>query len=355
MKLGVVPQNPGDLIAYALGIAPQPLLDTQIAMLLARAVMEGSRLGVYQALADGPLTAAEVAARCGGQPRAMEKLLNALTGCAYLGFEGGRYALAPMTRKWLLPDAAQSLHDKMLFQFLEWDFVEHTGDYVRTGKPVDMHGTMTREEWGLYQRGMRSATSSWAPEVARRTPVPKGARDMLDIGGSHGLLSVAICRRHPGLRSVILDLPEAVEHAAPILAQEGMGERVTHRAGNALTNDLGTEAWDLVFVGNLVHHFDDATNRELAKRIARALRPGGVFVIQELYRPATPNDAGQIGALLDLYFALTSQSGTWSFEEMAGWQREAGLKPRKPVRFQTVPGNGQQSAVKTASAGKPRP
>jgi hypothetical protein len=35
-------------------------------------------------------------------------------------------------------------------------------------------------------------------------------------------------------------------------------------------------------------------------------------------RPASPNEAGQIGALLDLYFAVTSRSGTWSFQEMAG-------------------------------------
>jgi SAM-dependent methyltransferase len=137
-----------------------------------------------------------------------------------------------------------------------------------------------------------------------------------------------------------------MEHAAPLLAREGMGDRVVHRAGNVLTDDLGTEAWDVVLVSSLVHHFDDATNRALAKRIARALRPGGVYVIQELYRAGSPREAGQIGALLDLYFALTSEAGTWSFEEMADWQREAGLKPRKPIKFLTAPGNGQQSAVK---------
>jgi 2-polyprenyl-3-methyl-5-hydroxy-6-metoxy-1,4-benzoquinol methylase len=145
---------------------------------------------------------------------------------------------------------------------------------------------------------------------------------------------------------VILDLPEAVEHAAPLLAEEGMGDRVTHRAGDVLAEDLGVEAWDVILVANLVHHFDDATNRDLARRIARALRPGGVYVIQELYRQDSPRQAGQVGALLDLYFALTSQSGTWSFAEMAAWQREAGLAPRKPVKFLTAPGNGQQSAAK---------
>lgn len=346
MKLGPIPQNPVERIAKALGLLPEPLLDTHIAMLLARTLMEGSRLGVYEALKAGPLTAEEVAARCGGHPRATAKLLNALVGCGYLVWDAGRYSLSSMARKWLLPDADQPLHDKMLFQFLEWDAIEGIGDYVRTGRPQDLHSTIGPEEWGAYQRGMRSVASSWAPEVGRRTPVPKGARDMLDIGGSHGLLSVAICRRHSGLRSVILDLPQAVEHAAPILAKEGMGERVTHRAGNALEDDLGVATWDVIFMANLVHHFDDATNRALAKKIARALRPGGVFVIQELIRPHTPNEAGQVGALLDLYFALTSQSGTWSFEEMADWQREAGLKPMKPIKFRTVPGNGQQAAVK---------
>ncbi len=35
----------------------------------------------------------------------------------------------------------------------------------------------------------------------------------------------------------------------------------------------------------------------------------------------------------DLYFALTSRSGLWSFEEMAEWQRSAGLVARKPMRL----------------------
>ena len=346
MKLGGIAQSPIERIGKALGLLPEPLLDTHIAMLLARAIMEGTRLGVFEALKDGPLPAGEVAARCGCDPRAMRKLLDALAGCEYLRWDAGLYSLAPVARKWLLESSPRPIRDKMLWQLWEWGFVEGIGDYVRTGRPLDFHREMSSEEWRDYQRAMKAIARTWVPETARRTPVPKGARALLDVGGSHGLLSAALCRRHPGLRAVILDLPAAVEHAAPLLAEEGMGDRVTHRAGDVMIEDLGAEAWDVILVANLVHHFDDATNRDLAKRIAKALRPGGVYVVQELYRQGSPKEAGQIGSLLGLYFALTSESGTWSFEEMAGWQREAGLKPRKPVKFVTAPGNGQQSAVK---------
>jgi hypothetical protein len=231
--------------------------------------MAATRLGVFEALASGPLTAHKVAAQCGTDPHATEKLLTALAGVGYLRADQAQYALAPIARKWLLKDSPQSLRDKMLIQFTEWEWIEGYEEFVDSGTPLDIHGVLSDDEWGLYQRSMRALASGSASEVARRTPVPNGARDMLDIGGSHGYYSVAICRRHPGLLAVVLDLPEAVKHAEPILAREEMGDRVMHRAGNALTDDLGTEAWDLVFIANLMHHFDEKTNRDLVRRIAR--------------------------------------------------------------------------------------
>jgi tRNA A22 N-methylase len=53
---------------------------------------------------------------------------------------------------------------------------------------------------------------------------------MLDIGGSHGYFSVVLCRKHKGMRSVILDLPKAITQAAPILAAERMEDRVVQDA-----------------------------------------------------------------------------------------------------------------------------
>jgi SAM-dependent methyltransferase len=346
MRFGLIPENPVELLVSRLNVVPRPLIETQVAYTQARLVMAGARLGVYAALAEGPRSAQEVAERCGTDPAATEKLLFALSGAGYLRWDDGRYELERFARKWLLPDSPSSLVDKLLLQYHEWEWMEHAEEYVRSGRPLDIHGNLDAEQWDSYQRGMRSLAGAFAAEAVKRMPVPEGARDMLDIGGSHGYYSVALCRRHERLRSVVLDLPPAVERAAPLLAAEGMGDRVTHLAGDALREDLGVERYDVVLVAQLVHHFSDEQNRELADRVARALRPGGLYAILDSFRAESPRDAGQFPSLLEFYFALTSRSGTWSPEEMAGWQRGAALEPRKPIRLRSAPGAGIQAASK---------
>ena len=159
---------------------------------------------------------------------------------------------------------------------------------------------------------------------------------MLDIGGSHGLYSVAFCRKYPTLEAVVLDLPDAVEHAGPLLAAEKMGTRVVHRAGDALTEPLGEKEWDFIFVSQLLHHFTAEMNLRLCQRVARSLKPDGIFAVSEIER--STNVHSQIRTIFDLYFAATSRSGTWSPEQIRDWQTKAGLKIQPPIRLWTMPG-----------------
>lgn len=349
-KVGVSPSNPLERIIGALTNGPTPFLDTWLPLLQTRAILAATQLGIFDALEPRPQTAVDIASRCGTDERATATLLDALVSLGYLRVREMHYSLTPVTRKWLLKDSPKSLRDIVLHRFLDWEYLTHLEDFIRTGRAMEIHATMTPERWGVYQRGMRAIAGIAADEMARKVPVPAGARDMLDIGGSHGFYSVVICRRHPDLRATVLDLPEALKHAAPLLAKEGMGDRVVLRAGNSLTDDLGTDAYDLVLLAQVAHHFTASQNRDLARKIARALRPGGYYVIHEAISPRRTKKGG-LGpfiSLFDLYFALTSQSGSWSFEEMADWQRAAGLDPRKPIRS-LIPAVGWQVGVKRAS------
>ena len=346
MKLGAIPENPLEVAALAAGLAPTPLLDTIIALLLARSVMVGVRLGLFEALADGPQPAAEVARSCGTHPQATQRLLDALAGAGYLRRAPTGYRLAPVARRWLLKGSAHSLYDAILLQFVDARLIEQTEQFVRSGEPAHLHEALGADEWEIYQRGMRSGANIAAAELARRLPVPSGARDLLDIGGGHGQYSVALCRRHRGLRAVVLDLPQAVAAAEPILAAEGMGDRVRHRSGDARESELVEGAYDVILIFNLIHHFDAAANRDLVARSARALRPGGLLAIGDMIRPDAPRSTGQIDGLVDLYFAVTSAAGSYTFGDVAGWQAEAGLRPRRPMRLLAGPGAAVQMAFK---------
>jgi SAM-dependent methyltransferase len=347
MRLGAIAETLLERIALRANAVPEPLAETQLAFSMARSIMAGAELGVFEAVADGARSAAEIAARCDTHAAATEKLLNALTACRYFRVRRGSYELTPKARKWLLRRSPNTLYDKLLFQRAEWDLVAGYADYVRTGQARDIHSSRVGPElWSLYQRAMRNLASVSANEVASRFPMPDGATDLLDIGGAHGHYSVQLCRRFPRLRAVVLDLPDAVAHSAALLAEENPEGRVSHRVGDALRDDLGERSVDAVFVSQLVHHFTDEQNRALLERIARALRPNGVCVLLDGVRPAHPGQGGQSAALLDLYFALTSASGTWPLETMQAWLRDAGLAARKPIWLRTLPGGAMVVGVR---------
>lgn len=196
--------------------SPVAVPGTHFSFGLAHAVIVATKLGVFESMASESATATDVARRCETDPVSTRKLLNALVGSGYLCYRGDRYALTMNSRTWLLAVSPRSLVDAVLFAGDQWHFVTQIEDYVRTGMPLDIHERMTDEEGCRYQRCMRALAGQLAEEVAQVLPVPCGATDMVDVGGSHGHFSVALCRRYHGLRSVVLDSPAAVRAAAPL-------------------------------------------------------------------------------------------------------------------------------------------
>ncbi len=338
MKLLFLPENPAELVGLAANLVPLPLAHTHLFSVAARAIYDSTEAGIFEALAEGPLTAKEIAKACALDESALNALLGVLVAGGYLRLRRGRFALSGGMRKWLLAGSPHSIRDQLLFMRSVWSWLEQMPAFLRTGKGIRYHETFGPAEWELYQRGMEAVARGSASEVARKTPVPAKATAMLDIGGSHGLYSVALCRRHERLSSTILDLPPAVEKARPLLARHGMGERVRYEAGDALGWEMGEARYDLVFVSSLMHHLSREESRALSLRVARALKPGGYFAIQEFIRPEEPGKADIVGSILNLFFALSSAAGTWSRAELEAWQAEAGLVRHKAIRFVTMPG-----------------
>jgi hypothetical protein len=78
-----------------------------------------------------------------------------------------------------------------------------------------------------------------------------------------------------------------------------------------------------------MHHFTAEENIRVSRKAARALKPGGYFVIQDFVKPAKPNSQNPISIYVDLLFNLQSASNTWTKDEMIGFQQQAGLGPSR--------------------------
>jgi len=351
MKLGLIPQNFVEWLALKLNLVPEPLADTMVSFITARTIMVATKLNIFEVLATDDLTFNGVAQKCNTNPFATLKLLNALVGIGYLKITGHRYSITQTVKKWLLKENDMSLYYKMLSNDIDWQVAENFEKFIRTGNSIDFHrdGYLSEKNWSLYQRGLRSLSSVSAKEVARKIPVPKGALNLLDIGGAHGFYSVSICRLHKNLNATILELEEAAKVSKPILDEEEMGLRVQHLPCDALKYDFEENYWDVVFLSNFIHHLDKDLNNTLINRIFKSLRSNGVLTILEPIRPVSSKEIinARLGAIMDLFFAVSSKSGTWTIEEITGWQLDAGFRVKKPIWIRSMPGFAMLSAVKT--------
>jgi 2-polyprenyl-3-methyl-5-hydroxy-6-metoxy-1,4-benzoquinol methylase len=338
MKYGVIPTTLLERLALWTGRVPVPALDLLFGLLKSRAVMAGVRLGVFEALRNGGHRAGDLATRLGLDPECLELLLRVLVLFEYVEPRGTRYRLSRLGRRTMIAGGAMELIGFAEWNYTQWEFIARLEDVIRTGRGLDFHETLRDPAaWAHYQRAMLERARVEAPVVAARVPVPARARRLLDVAGAHGLLGAAICRRHPPLRSTVLDLPQAIEHARALARAERIDDVVEHRAADVMRDDLGS-GFDVVLLSHILHHVRDPDGRALVARARRALGRGGTAAIWELEAPrhGTKVTAGDGAAL---FFRLTSSAGARHGAEYANWLKEAGFTRVRAMRAPLSPGS----------------
>jgi hypothetical protein len=337
MQYGVIPTNLAERLALFTGAVPVPLIDLSFGVLKARMIMAGVRLGIFNALAQEPHTQESLAAALKLDVTCLELLLRCLVYAGYLELQGGRYSLSTLGRNTMIDGAPRELTGFALWHYTQWEFIEHLETLIRTGEGVDFHATMTDPgAWAHYQKAMLEIARFDAPILAKHIPVRHGATKLLDLAGSHGLMGATIARKHPPLRSTVIDLPAAIPHARRLAEAERHSDIVEHREGNLMTADLGS-GWDVVLLSNILHHFTPDDARALARRAYAALAEKGTVAIWELERPAAHKKPSE-GDGVALFFRLTSSAAAYSGEEYASWLGEAGFTSPKIVRPTLRPG-----------------
>lgn len=330
-------------VGLRLGVTPAPLVDF-LQHAAFRTLLAGYRLGVFEALAVGPLTLDELAARVEAKPPSLEPLLDVLRRLGYLTRRGEAYANTATTARWLIASSPQTITP--IVGFLEdfvgrWDHLEET---VKEGRPPfttyefnDLHP----DRWPLFHDGMRMLALFTIDEVARkaRLPADRSLR-LLDVGGSHGLYALALCRRYPRMEAVIYDWPAGVAAAQVEIARAGLGARVTTRTGDFLTDDLG-HGYDVALLGNIIHGQKPPAIVDVLRRLRVALEPDGSVLIldQVAMRQPLTRFAGYAAALTGLLLLNELGGGIYPYTQVRSWLRETGYPDVRLRRLLRAPGN----------------
>jgi SAM-dependent methyltransferase len=337
VKFGPIPENLSERLALRMGKVPTPVLDVLFGPLKARAVMASVKLGIMDALAGAPATAAQLAGALHLDEECLEMLLRVLVLCEYLVWDGTLFSLSGLARRTLAPGAPMDRRSYVEWNYTQWEIIENLEELLRTGSGVELHEELRDPQaWKHYQRGMMENARDHAAFLSAKVPVPAGARSLIDLGGSHGLLGAAICRRHPPLRSTVFELEPAMAAARELAKEEGFAELVCHRASDILKDDLGSDH-DVALLANILHHFSPEENLALLKKVHQTLRPKGTIAIWEFERPGHDARVGA-GDAIALYFRLTSSASAYSGDQYIAWLGASGFRGVRVVRSRLAPG-----------------
>jgi hypothetical protein len=285
-------------VLFLLNRLPVPIFDAFAAVLLGKALMVCKSYGVFEVLHGSRHSAAELGEKVGLSTAGTEALLRTLEAGGYVKRKGNHYQNSRAAERWLIRKSPHHLGNLVYYfdsLFSRWD---HLAETAQRGEPVKPYFEYFREkDWETYTHGMMDLARLLMPEVLRAIEVPRTARRLLDIGGSHCLYSVELCRIHPGLTVDVLDLDEISKVGERVTQDLQMSSRVVHRSGDFKNDDLGS-GYDVVLAFNVIHGLKRSENCSLMKKISEALDGGGALFIMDQVTDPTKRQ-----------FALSSDSG----------------------------------------------
>lgn len=256
------------------------------ALLLPGAITAGAQLELDRHFGNGPRRVDELARLTETDAATLYRLLRALATLEFLTEgEDGSFALTPLGEQ--LRFARMGMVGEPAHR--AWGELRST---LRTGRPAfdEIYGMSFYEYLG-QQPEVEAIFNEWNTETASLWLPPTiaacdfaGARTLVDVGGGEGTFLAAALRANPGLRGILLDLPDAVASAPSILEAAGVTDRCTVVGGSFF--DAVPTGGDVYTIVRILFNWDDARATAILRTVRRAIGEAGrLLVIEGLLPP----------------------------------------------------------------------
>jgi SAM-dependent methyltransferase len=253
----------------------------------AATVVIGDKLGLYQALAAGPATAAELADRTHTHPRLVAEWLAAQAASGYVTYhpDNERFSLSP--------EQAFALADEDGPMYLPGAFQVMVAAVKDEPKITQAFATGTGVPWHAHDPDLFAGTerffrpgyaanllSSWIPALdGVQAKLEHGAR-VADVGCGHGASTLIMAQAYPRSQFVGFDYHQpSIRHAQQVAANAGLAERCRFEVAPA--SAYPGAGYDLVAIFDALHDMGDPIGA--AAHVRRSLADDGTFLLVEPY------------------------------------------------------------------------
>jgi ubiquinone/menaquinone biosynthesis C-methylase UbiE len=287
-------------------------------------------------LDGGSKTVEEVAAQSGASVRGLRAVMNALAGLGLLTKDAeGRYGLTAdsaaflvSTKPGFLGGVIKHTSTQLVPKWLRLEEV------VRTGKPA---ASVNREKVGaeFFHKFVEDIFPMSYPSAQRLAEAlviadAKKPVKVLDLAAGSGVWGIALAQRSLRVTVTAVDWPGVLDVTRKVATRLGVAGRFSFVAGDLATADFG-RGHHIATLGHILHSEGERRGRALLKKTFKALAKGGTIAIAEFLV-----DDARTGPPVSLIFAVnmlvnTDEGDTWSFDEIAGWLREAGFRDPRTI------------------------
>ncbi|SEG88606.1 O-methyltransferase [Nonomuraea solani] len=279
------------------------------------ALLTMAELGVADQLADGPLDAEELAARCGAHTPALRRVLRELESIGVVRAAGaGRYELTGEGAA-LRSDAPGSIRSglRMLGEESFWYAMGKLPETVRHGKSafIAKYGELYDHLAGnpeisrIFDDYMTTRAEVFTSGLVARHDFT-GVGTMVDVAGGKGSILATVLRANPGMRGILFDLDHVVGHAGELFAAEGLADRCETVAGSFF--DSVPAGGDVYLLASVLHNWGQDDAVRILRNVRAAMNPGGRVLVLEV---VLPDDAEpHLGKDLDLRMLAIFNGGS---------------------------------------------
>ena len=265
------------------GPDPDDVVELFLGFWISRTVMAAVEMGVFEALEGKALDLPEARQALGGlAERPARALLDTCVAVKLLDKADGRYTNSPLASRFLHAGSEYSLRNYVLDERWCWGAWGRLEVALRSDTqqlPPDEEGyhAFPAEFFYDFLHGHSLAMGERLAEAVDLT----GVRRIMDVGGGSGAVSIALCRRFPHLRAVVVDQEPVAARAAQHVERAGLAERIGTHPANLFADPLPVEC-DAAVLANLLHDFSPGRCAEILARVGAALPPGGRLLVMEI-------------------------------------------------------------------------